>query len=234
MMTNANLLHDLTALPTLQGAYFVTGTDTEIGKTTITVQLVRQCVTAGQRAYAIKPVTAGLENGFSSDAQQINQFANIKPPLAAIAPVRLTTPCSPHIAAAIDGVPLSAEDLIDTIQTTVADYPADVVLVEGAGGWFTPIHTTATLADVAAGLGYPVVLVVGLKLGCLNHALLTVQAIWRAGLALALVVFNQLAADAPFVYEQVSWLQAAITQQAQRNQTMPPQFYYHHFLPDMH
>lgn len=236
-MTTTNLSQpvqlscDLTQLPIRQGTYFVTGTDTEIGKTTITTELVRQCVSAGQRAYAIKPVTAGLDDGISLDAQQINRFANVKPPLAAIAPVRLATPCSPHIAAARDGVQLTADALIDAVQTTVTDYPADVVLVEGAGGWFTPINATATLADVAAGLGYPVVLVVGVKLGCLNHAVLTAQAIWQAGLRLALVVFNQLADDTAFAHEQVAWLRAAIMRQAQCAQAKPPQFYWHEFLP---
>lgn len=225
------LMDDFFILPTLNGVYFVTGTDTEIGKTTITAQLVRQRATAGQRVYAIKPVTAGLEDGVSRDAQQINRFANLAPPLAAIAPVRLATPCSPHIAAARDGVQLTTDALIDAVQTTVANYPADVVLVEGAGGWFTPINATATLADVAAGLGYPVVLVVGVKLGCLNHALLSVQAIWQAGLRLALVVFNQLADDTAFAHEQVAWLRAAIMRQAQCAQAKPPQFYWHEFLP---
>lgn len=116
------LMDDFFILPTLNGVYFVTGTDTEIGKTTITAQLVRQCVTAGQRVYAIKPVTAGLEDGVSRDAQRINRFANVTPPLAAIAPVRLATPCSPHIAAARDGVQLTTDALIDAVQTTVANY----------------------------------------------------------------------------------------------------------------
>ncbi|MGD6365008.1 dethiobiotin synthase, partial [Xanthomonas citri pv. citri] len=127
----------------------------------------------GKSVYAIKPVTAGLEtddNGqtYSDDARRINQFANVKPPLSVIAPIQLATPCSPHIAAQLDNMTLTNTQLVDTIHKSIAAYPADVILVEGAGGWFTPINEQETLADVAAALKYPVIMVVGIKLGSLN------------------------------------------------------------------
>ena len=138
----------------LKGAYFVTGTDTEIGKTTTTAQLVKNVAQQGKSVYAIKPVTAGLEtddNGqtYSDDARRINQFANVKPPLSAIAPIQLATPCSPHIAAQIDDVTLTKTQLVDTINNAIAAYPADVILVEGAGGWFTPINEQETLYQIS-------------------------------------------------------------------------------------
>ena len=138
-----NLSNVNDASSSLNGAYFVTGTDTEIGKTTTTAQLVKNIAEQGKSVYAIKPVTSGLEtddNGrtYSDDARRINQFANVKTPLSVIAPIQLTTPCSPHIAAQLDGVTLTNTQLVDTINNAIAAYPADVILVEGAGGWFTP------------------------------------------------------------------------------------------------
>lgn len=222
-----NLSNINDAASSLNGAYFVTGTDTEIGKTTTTAQLVKSLAEQGKSVYAIKPVTAGLEtdeNGeiYSDDARRINQFANVKPPLSAIAPIQLATPCSPHIAAQLDDVTLTKNQLVDTIDNAIAAYPADVILVEGAGGWLTPINEQETLADVAAALKYPVILVVGIKLGSLNHAMLTLQAIWQAGLKVALVVFNQLQTDTPFVDAQIDWLSQQILRQSTGYQNPPP------------
>ena len=222
-----NLSNVNDAASSLNGAYFVTGTDTEIGKTTTTAQLVKNIAEKGKSVYAIKPVTAGMEtddNGqtYSDDARRINQFANVKPPLSVIAPIQLATPCSPHIAAQLDNVTLTKTQLVDTIHKSIAAYPADVILVEGAGGWFTPINEQETLADVAAALKYPVIMVVGIKLGSLNHAMLTLQAIWQAGLKVALVIFNQLQTDTPFVDAQIDWLSQQILRQSSRYQNSPP------------
>ena len=205
------LLSDNPPLP-LAGTYFITGTDTEVGKTTVTCELIRQLSQQGKRCYAIKPVTAGTNAlGLSEDAERINEFASINLPLTTTAPILLQTPCSPHIASHIDGVELQAGTIIDQTYQTLKDHPADCVLVEGAGGWFTPINAkemcSETLAEVARGLEFPIILVVGLKLGCLNHAVLTLQAIWHSGAKVAMVVFNQLNADIPFMTEQMDWLQ---------------------------
>lgn len=222
-----NLSNVNDAASSLNGAYFVTGTDTEIGKTTTTAQLVKNIAEKGKSVYAIKPVTAGMEtddNGqtYSDDARRINQFANVKPPLSVIAPIQLATPCSPHIAAQLDNMTLTNTQLVDTIHKSIAAYPADVILVEGAGGWFTPINEQETLADVAAALKYPVIMVVGIKLGSLNHAMLTLQAIWQAGLKVALVIFNQLQTDTPFVDAQIDWLSQQILRQSTGYQNPPP------------
>lgn len=220
----------------LHGHYFVTGTDTEIGKTTTTAQLVKSGADQGKTVYAIKPVTAGLEtdaNGkkYSDDARRINEFASVKPPISAIAPIQLATPCSPHIAAQIDGVTLTKTQIVATIRQSIEQYRADVVLVEGAGGWFTPINEQETLADVAATLQFPVIMVVGIKLGSLNHAMLTLQAIWTAGLEVAVVVFNQLHADTPFVDAQIDWLSAQITRLSAPYQPKPPALIKQGILP---
>ena len=230
-----NVLNEMTALH-LDGVYFVTGTDTEIGKTTTTAQLVKSVADQGKTVYAIKPVTAGMEtddNGqkYSDDARRINQFATVTPPMSAIAPIQLATPCSPHIAAQIDGVTLTKTQIVDTIRQSIEQYRADVVLVEGAGGWFTPINAQETLADVAATLQFPVIMVVGIKLGSLNHAMLTLQAIWQAGLEVAVVVFNQLHADTPFIDAQIDWLSAQIVRLSAAYQPKPPTLIKQGLLP---
>lgn len=215
------------AVATLKGAYFVTGTDTEIGKTTTTAQLVKTAAEQGKRVYAIKPVTAGMEtddNGqkYSDDAKRINEFATVKPSLSAIAPIQLATPCSPHIAAQIDGVTLTQTQIVNAIHQSIDAHPADMILVEGAGGWFTPINDQETLADVAAALNYPVIMVVGIKLGSLNHAMLTLQAIWQADLKVAAVIFNQLQVDTPFIDAQIDWLSQQIVRLSAQHQPKPP------------
>lgn len=206
------IVMDISHTPiTLQGQFFVTGTDTEIGKTTVTRQLIKNLATQNKACYAIKPVTAGLSidaqgQYFSEDGLNINQFATIKPPPTSIAPILLTTPSSPHIAGQIDGVLLSSNYIVETVRQTLQNYPADTILIEGAGGWFTPINEHETLADVAIQLKLPVVMVIGIKLGCLNHAVLTIQAILQAGLPISAVVFNQINANPQFYQEQVNWL----------------------------
>lgn len=219
----------------LQGAYFVTGTDTEIGKTTVTAQLVQQLATHGKAVYAIKPITAGLAidqqgNHYSEDAQLINQFATVKPPLSTIAPIQLTNPCSPHIASEIDGIDLQVNDIVKNIQQTLQNYPADVVLIEGAGGWFTPINHQHTLADVAINLQLPIIVVIGVKLGCLNHTVLTLNAIWQAGLNVAMVVINQLSSDTVYFHEQTSWIDNFVANHALHYQTFKPSVIYQDYL----
>lgn len=218
----------------LTGTYFITGTDTEVGKTTTTRQLIKALAEQGKTCYAIKPVTAGAnESGESDDAKQINEFASVKSPMSAIAPIVLNTPCSPHIASEIDGVPLQASEIVENVRQTLNTYPADCVLVEGAGGWFTPINDKETLADVAIALDFPIVLVVGIKLGCLNHAVLTLQAIWQAGGTVAMVVFNALSEATAFEKEQIEWLKNHIVQQFKQREIAKnevPVFYLNEFV----
>lgn len=211
----------------LSGNYFVTGTDTEIGKTTVTCQLVQKLVAQGQLCYAIKPITAGINHKqqgqlLSDDALRINQFSNIYPPNSAISPILLRCPCSPHIAAKLDDVEVTCEGVVSSIQQTLQQYPADSVLIEGAGGWFTPINQQETFADIVIKLNMPVIVVVGIKLGCLNHAILTLNAIWQSGLNIAMVVMNQLSYKTDFLFEQIDWLQHKINQQSFNFQESSP------------
>ena len=173
--------------------FFVTGTDTGVGKTLITSALLLNARAFGLSAVGLKPVSAGctLVNGqfVNDDALLLQRHASVLLDYAEVNAVALEPAIAPHIAAGRVGTGLSAAGLAAAV-TRVADKDHDVLLVEGAGGWLTPLNDSETMADVAGRLGYPVILVVNMRLGCLNHALLTVQAIQSAGLSLAGWVAN--------------------------------------------
>lgn len=172
-------------------AFFVTGTDTEVGKTAVSCALLVAAREAGLRTAALKPVAAGCDDqGRNGDA--LDLLACITEPMAyaQLNPVALADPIAPHIAAAREGRRLQAGWLAGRCRA-VMQGPADLVLIEGAGGWRVPIGPQETLADVAVALQLEVILVVGMRLGCINHALLSAEAIRRDGLALAGWVANQ-------------------------------------------
>jgi dethiobiotin synthetase len=164
-------------------AYFIAGTDTGVGKTRITVALLTAARAQGRAVAGMKPVAAGAQprDGrlTSADASQIAAASGQSTPYEELNPYCLLEPISPHIAA--DRANISVDvDLIVTIASKLA-LEAELLLIEGAGGWYTPISERASMADLARALGYPVILVVGLKLGCLNHARLTLEAIVGCG-----------------------------------------------------
>lgn len=166
---------------------FIAGTDTGVGKTHVAVRLIRALASQGLRVAAMKPVAAGavrtplgLRN---DDALQLAAAANVAAPYELINPVCLELATSPHLAARAAGV------VIDVAAVTAAYAQlaarSDVVVVEGAGGWLAPIDDFgATMQDVALALQLPVVLVVGIRLGCISHALLTAAAIRQTSLTL--------------------------------------------------
>ena len=173
--------------------YFVTGTDTGVGKTRITAALLRAAAASKLRALALKPVAAGCElvdgEWHNDDARLLRAEATVLLPYAQVNPVALKLAMAPHLAAAVEGRALAAGPLVDHCRE-VAATPHDLALVEGAGGWLVPLNDRETLADVARELGWPVILVVGMRLGCLNHALLTAAEIANEGLTLAGWVAN--------------------------------------------
>lgn len=177
--------------------WFVTGTDTGVGKTVVTAGLLRAADAAGRRAVGLKPVAAGASpdadgTPANEDALLLQATASVALPYAAVNPVLLAEPVAPHLAAARVGRRLAVDELVAAVRATLAAARADVAFVEGAGGWLCPVNETETLADLAVALGAGVVLVVGLRLGCLNHALLTAAAIRAAGLPLAGWVANRI------------------------------------------
>ena len=168
--------------------YFVTGTDTGVGKTTVSCALLKAFAAQGKKAVGMKPVVAGSENGRWHDVEQLIAASNIHAEREYINPYAFHPPISPHIAAQKNGVDIDFAVIQRAYQALSSQ--ADIVIVEGVGGFLVPLNARQTGADLASALNLPVILVVGMRLGCLNHALLTAQAIHAAGLPLAGWVAN--------------------------------------------
>lgn len=173
---------------------FIAGTDTEIGKTWATTRLAAAARRSGRRVAVCKPVAAGAEyspGGWrNDDALALIAAAGRDAAYELVNPWCLPLPASPHLAARAAGVRITLEPIVAAATTLGRE--ADWLLVEGAGGWLAPIDDERTMADVAVALGLPVVLVVGLRLGCLNHAMLTAAAIRDSGLPLAGWIGNRI------------------------------------------
>ncbi len=173
---------------------FVTGTDTGVGKTLISAALLHALAARHLRVVGMKPVAAGTQtvNGVEAndDVIALRAASTLRVPPELDNPVLLPDPVSPHIAAARAGVPIDINRLVACYRQLAQ--LADAVVVEGAGGFHVPLSAAETGADLAQALGLPVVLVVGLRLGCLNHALLTAEAIRARGLTLAGWVANHI------------------------------------------
>ncbi|WP_434632328.1 dethiobiotin synthase [Chromobacterium sp. CV08] len=172
--------------------YFITGTDTEIGKTHSAVELIRLYRGQGKTVLAMKPVASGCE--ILPDGRWLNDdvarlvAATGQTDLDLMNPYRFLPPVSPHIAAREAGVEIELARIGEHYHRLSAQ--ADIVLVEGAGGWLAPLSDTLFMADLAQSLALPVILVVGMRLGCINHALLSARAIADSGLELAGWVAN--------------------------------------------
>ncbi|MDO9293392.1 MAG: dethiobiotin synthase [Hydrogenophaga sp.] len=171
---------------------FVTGTDTGVGKTLVSAALLHALARHHARVVGMKPVAAGLvqQGGawVAEDALALRAASTVAVPSVLDNPVMLPEPLSPHLSAARAGRRVGVAELVAAHRGLRS--LADVVLVEGSGGWRVPLNEDETLADLAVALALPVVLVVGLRLGCLNHALLTAEAIRADGLHLAGWVAN--------------------------------------------
>lgn len=169
-------------------AFFVTGTDTGVGKTLATVALLVAARSRGRRCIGIKPVAAGARlhegHAVNDDALALQSAASVRLDYPDVNPVLLGRAMAPHLAAAGEGRRLGVEPLAGHCRM-IAALEADFLLAEGAGGWLVPLNDRETMADLAVALGWPVVLVVGMRLGCLNHALLTAESIRARGLRLA-------------------------------------------------
>jgi dethiobiotin synthetase len=184
---------------------FVTGTDTEIGKTLVSSALLHALGTAGVRAAGMKPLAAGaaLRDGVwhNDDVDQILAASPLKLPRELTTPYLLRTPAAPHIAAAIDGVSIEPGKILDHYAQVRAQ--AEAVVVEGVGGFRVPLTDDFDTADLAQQLGLPVILVVGLRLGCISQALLTADAIAARGLTLAGWVANTLDPAMPHMADNI-------------------------------
>jgi dethiobiotin synthetase len=191
---------------------FITGTDTDVGKTLVSSALLHVLAQSGIRAAGMKPVAAGavLRDGVwhNDDADALAEQASIALPPALATPYLLREAAAPHIAAELEGVVIELGPILES-YTQVARL-ADAVVVEGVGGFRVPLSKQVDTADLMRQLGLPVIMVVGLRLGCLNHALLTADAIRARGLLLAGWVANQLDPELPYSSDNVDALVARL------------------------
>jgi dethiobiotin synthetase len=193
---------------------FVTGTDTGVGKTYASCALVHALRERGLRVAAMKPVAAGA---IEADGRLVSEdtlallgaCSSPAPPAELVTPVLLREPMAPHIAAEREGREISLAPILDTFNALASS--SDTVVVEGVGGFVVPLGPGLDTRDVAVALGLPVVLVVGLRLGCLNHALLSVESIEAAGLTLAGWIANEIDPTMAVPSENVTALKARIT-----------------------
>jgi len=187
---------------------FVTGTDTEIGKTLVSSAILYKLVRSGRRACGMKPVAAGAEmiDGelHNEDADMLAAAGNVHLPSSITTPFMLREPAAPHIAAALEGVTIDPVPIIAAYAEIQA--ASDAVVVEGVGGFRVPFNDDFDSADLAAQLNLPVILVVGLRLGCISHALLSVEAIVARGLVLAGWVANTADPEMRFMQENIAAL----------------------------
>jgi dethiobiotin synthetase len=190
-------------------ACFVTGTDTEIGKTLISAAILHKLVQHGQRACGMKPIAAGAEERdgelHNEDAAMLRAAGNVHLPQHITTPFMLREPCAPHIAAELEGVRIEPVPILTAYAEILG--ASDATVVEGVGGFCVPFSDDFDSADLAVQLGLPVIMVVGLRLGCINHALLTAEAIVARGLVLAGWVANQVDPDMRFADENVAALE---------------------------
>jgi dethiobiotin synthetase len=193
--------------------YFISGTDTDVGKTLVACGLLRAAALRGLRTLAIKPVAAGAElteNGLrNEDALMLMAAMTEVLPYQQVNPVLLEPAIAPHIAAEQVGKRITVSQLAGICRGVMMQ-PADFILIEGAGGWRVPLNRHELLSDLASELQAPVILVVGMKLGCINHALLTAEAIRADGLRLAGWVANQIDPDMACVEENLATLNAML------------------------
>ena len=196
-------------------AFFVAGTDTEVGKTWVSSAILASAAEAGISSLGLKPVAAGAEwrdgQWQNDDALALMQASSIKLSYSQINPLCLPEPMAPHLAAERAGQLIDLATLVASVQQARSTAAAELTLVEGAGGWRVPLARGVSMADLAKDLSMPVILVVGMRLGCLNHALLTVEAIRADGLNLAGWVANDVDPEMSCLDENISTLRRLIT-----------------------
>ncbi len=192
--------------------YFITGTDTDVGKTVASTALVNAFVAQGSRVVGHKPISAGCEQtdlGLrNEDANLLMAQSNVPLAYELINPFAFREPIAPHIAAQRSAQTITEQELLANYRELMA-LDIDVLISEGAGGWLLPINSEQVLPDVVQQCAMPIIMVVGMRLGCLNHALLTQQAILASGCHIAGWIANAPEIQ-PFFNENLATLQARI------------------------
>jgi dethiobiotin synthetase len=186
-------------------SYFVTGTDTGVGKTLVSCALLHAFAAQGKRAVGFKPVAAGCdEHDHNEDALQLRAASNVMAGYGQVNPYCFMHPIAPHIAARNSGVRIDSARILTSFHELKGQ--ADEVIVEGVGGFLVPLNEKEDTASLAQQLALPVVLVVGMRLGCINHALLTMRVIEDYELDCVGWVANVLDADMPALQQNIEAL----------------------------
>ncbi|MFW1677500.1 dethiobiotin synthase [Pontibacter sp. JAM-7] len=193
--------------------FFVTGTDTDAGKTVVSAGLLQAGNNRQWKTLGLKPIAAGCEQTDAglrnSDALILQQTASVNMSYDQVNPVSFAEPIAPHIAALHEGRQLNADRVAAYCRGALLQ-SADLVVIEGAGGWRVPLNNRETLAALPRSLQLPVIMVVGMKLGCINHALLTAESIARDGLQLAGWVANCIDPDMASYDENLATLKTML------------------------
>lgn len=191
-------------------AFFIAGTDTGVGKTWTSCRVLEAASSAGMSALGLKPVAAGAETKFDGRMENEDAVALLKAvgekrslSIRDVNPICLPSPLSPHIAAERNNQLINVEKIMAAMMP-LDTLKADLCLVEGAGGWRVPISEDETMADLARALNLPVILVVGLRLGCINHSLLTAEAIRCDGMQLCGWIANEIDPDMAALEENIA------------------------------
>ncbi|PPD56239.1 MAG: dethiobiotin synthase [Methylotenera sp.] len=197
----------------MKQAFFITGTDTGVGKTFIACKLIQQYVAQGYKVVGMKPVAAGCElvdgEWVNDDVLKLEAASNVKAPRALTNPYSFTEPIAPHIAAELTGKTIEISVIKDAFDAL--SQMADIVIVEGAGGFLVPLNNTEKLADLAQALNIPVVLVVGIKLGCINHAILTYEAVKARQIQMHAWIPNQIEPQMQYYANNIASIKANLS-----------------------
>lgn len=210
-MNNKNNAIDNITLPV--GTYFVTGTDTDVGKTICTKALLQAAHAQGISTLAYKPIAAGCfetEQGLrNQDALILQANSTISVDYDAINPIAFKDPIAPHIAAQISQSSIELSTINNGLHYLKQKNPS-LLLIEGAGGWHLPINHEQLFSEWIKQQQLPIILVVGLKLGCLNHAILSVKSIQQDGLKIVGWIANHLHSNMPYAEQNIETLKAFI------------------------
>lgn len=190
---------------------FITATDTDAGKSYISAMLLQGCKALNVTAIGVKPIAAGTDaQDFNGDALLLQQYSGIALPYEVVNPICYQAAVAPHLAAVNEQKPIDEAVLTKALQHWQS-LKAEQLLIEGAGGWLLPLSVKRYLADWVAEQQLPVLLVVGMKLGCLNHAMLTVREIERSGCKLVGWVANCIDPDMLLLQQNIADLQQRIS-----------------------
>jgi dethiobiotin synthetase len=196
-------------------SFFITGTDTEVGKTLVSGALILKLREIGKDTIGFKPVVAGTYSGdegqlFNEDLETLRIAANLPLGQLSLCPYVLDTPAAPHLVAKAKRAPLELEIMMKAYNDLHLEKGS--VVVEGAGGFLVPLNDHEDLSDFAQHIHLPVILVVGMKLGCINHALLTIEALRARKLVIAGWIANTLDKEMGLLSENIETLRTRIDQ----------------------